>query len=75
MAILCLDLGGAIQYHVLSIPLFMGIVVYAILCITDILFGRNNLARLSDIFGRKYMLLFYLIFLLLSTVVNYYIRL
>ena len=75
IAILRLDIGGAIRYHILSIPLFVGIVLYAIFCITDILLGRDDLARLSGVFGRKNMLFFYLFLLLFSTIVNYYIRL
>ena len=70
IAILHFDLKTALHYHVLSIPLFLGIIVYAILCLTDILFERNDLLRLSRIATRKYMFILYVAILALSTYAN-----
>lgn len=54
IAILRLDFQGAMRYHVLSIPLFVGILAYSILCFSDILFERNDLDRLGRRLGSKY---------------------
>ena len=47
IAILHFDFIGAIRCHVLSIPIFIGGVIYAVICITDILFNRDDLRRIS----------------------------
>lgn len=70
IAILHFDFIGAIRYHVLSIPIFIGGVIYAVICITDILFNRNDLRRISELGRRKYMFVIYLIFLVVSVFVN-----
>ena len=70
IAILRLDFIAAVRYHVLSVPLFLGIVVYAILCFTDIFFERNDLGYMSEIFGRKRMLVLYFLILVFSVVFN-----
>lgn len=43
LAILRFDFQGAIEYHALSIPLFLGMLSYACLCISDILLERDDL--------------------------------
>ncbi len=70
VAIIHLNFKAATKYHVLSIPLFVGILVYAILCISDILFDRNDLEHISDRFRKKYMLIIYLIILAVSAYLN-----
>ena len=70
IAVLSFDLKGAVHYHVLSIPLFIGILVYALLCCTDILFDRNDLERLEAFLGRKYMFAVYVVVLAFSVYIN-----
>ena len=70
LAILSLELKKATQYHVLSIPLFIGIIIYALLCFSDIFLDRNDLERISKFFQKKYMFILYLIILLLSVYLN-----
>lgn len=70
IAILHLDLKAATRYHVLSIPLFVGIAAYAVLCFTDILLGRNDLDRIARLAGRKYMFVLYAAVLALSVFLN-----
>ena len=43
MAILAGDLVAALKYHVLSVPLFVGVVGYAGCCFWDILWEKNTL--------------------------------
>ena len=74
IAILRLDLVAAVRHHVLSIPIFLGITAYAILCFTDILFERNDLGYLSKLCSRRYRLVLYFIILVLSAVANKTIR-
>ena len=74
ISILRLDFRSAIYSHILSIPIFIGIVIYALLCITDIIFERNDLERISRKCGRKYMFVLYLIILILSLFINRSIR-
>ena len=73
ISILSFDFASATQYHVLSIPLFIGIVVYSVLCLSDILLDRNDLEYLSNIFGKKYMLIIYFIILIVSAYLNHII--
>lgn len=70
VAILSCDLAGAVEYHILSIPLFVGIVIYTILCFSDILFERNDLERIESFMVKKYMPVIYMILFLLSIYLN-----
>ena len=70
IAILHLDFKEATRCHVLSVPLFFGIVIYAILCISDILLERDDLGRMSKLCGRKYMFIVYGIILVFSAFFN-----
>ncbi len=73
ISVLSFNLAAATEHHVLSIPIFVGGLIYAVLCFSDILFYINDLERLSRIFGKKYMLVLYLIVLTLSAYLNYII--
>lgn len=70
IAILNFDFEEAIRYHVLSIPLFLGIFVYAILCVTDILWNRNDIEHMERLLKRKYMFVVYLCILACSMYIN-----
>ena len=74
IAIIHLNFKEAIRLHVLSIPAFAAITIYSILCFTDIIFERTDLERLSNLFGKKYMIILYLLLLVFSTLINYKIR-
>lgn len=73
IAILRLDFKAAVQYHILSIPIFLGILFYAVFCFTDILCGWNNIERIEKQCGKKYMLILYFMILVLSTLLNHHI--
>ena len=70
VAILSFDLRAATEYNVLSIPLFVGIMVYAALCFFDVFFDKNNVERLETFMMKKYMIVLYLIILALSVYFN-----
>ena len=55
IAVFRLDFALATQYHVLSIPLFIGISVYSVLSVTDILLNRNDLERIGRWGWNRYM--------------------
>ena len=70
IAILHFDFIEAIRCHVLSIPIFIGGMIYAVLCITDILFNRNDILKISELGRRKFMFVIYLIILIVSVFIN-----
>ena len=74
IAILHFNFREAVKCHILSIPIFCSTVIYAILCFSDILLGRNDLSRLSSLCGKKYMFILYGIILVFSAVANRIIR-
>ena len=73
VSILHFDLKTAIRLNILSVPIFAGIVIHSVLCITDIIFNRKDLETISVICSRKYMFVIYLVILVISTIINHYI--
>ena len=51
LAILRLDFSAAFEAHVLSVPLFLGILIYAFFCIADILFDWNVIEKVETRLG------------------------
>lgn len=70
IAILHLDFKAAISYHVLSIPLFAGIFLYGVFCVTDALFDKDYIERIEKQLSKKYMYGVYLLILILAAVLN-----
>ncbi len=70
ISILKLDFKAATQYNVLSIPLFIGIVIYGLLCVSDILRNRNDVERIEEQCKKKYMLAVFLIIFGISIYLN-----
>lgn len=70
VAILSFDLKTATEHHVLSIPLFVSILIYSVICILDIMLDKNNLEKIEAFLTKKYMLAVYLIILFLSACLN-----
>ena len=56
IAILHLDFVTAYEAHVLSIPLFIGIMGYSCLSVTDILLDRNDIEYIESFCKRKIMI-------------------
>ena len=70
LAILRFDFKAALYHNVLSLPLFIGIVIYAVLCITDILLNRNDLEKAEQYCKKKHMLILLLCVFILSIFLN-----
>lgn len=64
------DFVSSIRYNVLSVPLFLGIVIYVVTLIFDILLSKNNIRKTELFLSKKYMYLVYIIILALSMYVN-----
>ena len=73
IAIMSLDFNSAIKLHILSIPIFVGILLYAFFCLIDFFFEKNILEKLSFYLGKKYMLIVYLFILIFSMYINHII--
>lgn len=73
ICILEFDFITAIKYNVLSVPLFVGIVVYIGLLLVDILAGKNFTKTVDKFLSKKYMFVFYGLILIISSVLNYYL--
>lgn len=71
--ILSFNFARATQFNVLSIPLFCGILIYAIICVSDILLERNDLEKISQFSKKKFMFAVYLIIFVVSAYFNYII--
>lgn len=70
ISILKLDFVSAFQHNVLSIPIFIGIIIYAILCITDIIWSKDNLEKAEKLCIKKAAIAFWIIITIASTVLN-----
>lgn len=70
ICILELDFIKAIEYNVMSIPLFVGIFLYTALVFADIIFSKDYILKLEKILSKKYMFAVYIIVLIISTLLN-----
>ena len=70
ICILQLDFISAIKYNVLSMPLFLGIVIYFFIFVSDILLSKNNIEKVYIFLSKKYMYIVYLLILVLSAYFN-----
>ncbi len=61
VAILQLDLRGAYNHHILSLPLFLGIILYYIGGLIDIFAGTDLIEKAEGFLGKKYMYVVYAI--------------
>lgn len=74
ICILELDFKKAVNYNVLSIPLFIAIFLYAIFSVIDIIFSKEFINKIDDFLSRKYMFAVYVVILILSTFLNNIIK-
>ena len=71
MSILAFDFKSAVEYNVLSLPLFFGIIAYISVIISDILLSKNNIKKVDRLLSRKYMFIVYLIILIFKYCVSH----
>ncbi len=70
VSILELKFLDALKYNVLSIPLFICILIYAVLCGVDIVFDKNCVKILERYLSRWYMYIVYTVIVIISYIVN-----
>ncbi len=70
ICILKLDVVSAINYNILSIPLFLGICIYIIMLMFDVLLNTNIIRKTERFLLKKYMYPIYVIILFLSMYIN-----
>lgn len=70
MAILESDPVAALEYNVLSLPIFTGIVLYCFFVLIDILFGKNYIGIIEKQLSEKYMFIIYMLILSVSCFLN-----
>lgn len=66
ISILQLDFIAAFNYNILSIPLFIGVVLYCNLFLVDIFFGKEWLTAFERFLSKKYMYPIYFFLFLIS---------
>ena len=70
IAILELDFKKAFEYNVMSLPLFLGIFSYCIVCFWDIVFHREYVVKIEEQLSKKYMYAIYVVILIISSILN-----
>ena len=62
-----LDFKSAIEYNVLSIPLFVGILIYSIMCVVDIVFDLDGIEwiekQLNKFISKIFLLVLYILYI------------
>ncbi len=70
IAILQLDFISAFQYNPLSIPVFVGIIVYAFCSVADSLLDKDYVLKMEILLTKTSMFFIYVIFLAVSVMVK-----
>ncbi len=70
ISILKFDFPSAFMYNPLSVPIFIGVAVYSVCAITDVLFDKNYVANIEKQLIKKYMLLIYFALLILLLILK-----
>ncbi len=65
-----LDFYAAVKYNVLSVPLFLGISVYSILAVIDVVYDKNLIAVVEKQLSKKYMYAVYAVIVVISYTIN-----
>ncbi len=66
ISIIKLDFVSAFQYNITSIPLFLGILIYCVLCFMDFFKKTNYLSLFENFLLKKFMFVLYIILLSLA---------
>ena len=64
------DFKAATEYNVLSIPLFVGIFLYCVILLADIIFDNNYICKIEKQLAKKYMYIVYIAILVVSYIYN-----
>ncbi len=71
ISILELDFKMAVEYNVLSIPIFAGICLYFMCGVIDIIFNKNYIKKIEKQLVKKYMYIIYVVILTVSYIYNH----
>lgn len=70
LAILRGEIITAFQCNILSVPLFIGVTLYCVFSVTDIVLKKDYIFEIEKQLSKKYMFLIYIPILVLVTVLN-----
>ncbi len=70
ISILNLDFLSALRYNVLSVPLFLGIVLYIVFSLIDFFCDKNYIYIIESQMSKKYMYLIYTAILIIAAILN-----
>ena len=70
VALLHLNFNAAFEYNVLSIPLFLGIILYVSLGIIDIIFDTDYIRAFEVFLSKKYMYCIYVLLIVAAIFTN-----
>ena len=65
ISILNFEFKSALEYNVLSIPLFVGVAFYSICALIDIIFNTTYVLNIEKQLSKKYMYLIYAFLLII----------
>ena len=69
-AMISFNFKKALSYNILSIPLFIILIIIFITTLTDILFNKNNLKKLTTLIVKNYRIIIMLI--IINWIINIY---
>lgn len=70
VSILRFDFISAEKYNLLSVPIFIGIVIYCIFLLTDIIFDSRLIKTMENFLSKKYMYVVYVFVVILNGIMN-----
>ena len=70
ISILQFDFISAVNYNLLSIPLFIGIAIYCLFLLIDLIFGKNLVVATEKLLSKRYMYIIYFSVLVLDAVIS-----
>ncbi len=70
VSILKLDFASACKYNILSVPIFICVLIYALLAVIDVAFDKSYVIKVERIMVNKYMFILYGAFIIVSVLIN-----
>ena len=70
ISILQFDFISAVNYNLLSIPLFIGIAIYCLFLLIDLIFDKNLVVATEKLLSKRYMYIIYFSVLVLDAVIS-----
>lgn len=70
MACFKLEFAEAMQYNVLSVPLFFGVALYCLFVLSDVVLGTQLVNKFEILLSKKYMYVIYIFVIIVSGRLN-----